>query len=174
MHKPRNCFHIFRCWARGCLPWSPIVFEWCSASWSTRATQNTSHDSWPHFHMHVLSFQKSPLQICRVSRRIDVCSMLQFHVHAEIANVKSHVVTLILCDPQCSHSETTRHTEWWRSLLPSTAHAFTYCHQLAVYGTSLKTFLYTYVCTVRLKYKVQTETILHHKIHNITKLYCID
>jgi len=39
-------------------------------SWSSRATRNTSHDSWPHFHTHVVSFQKSPLQICRVSRRI--------------------------------------------------------------------------------------------------------
>ena len=39
-------------------------------SWSARATRNTSHDSWPHFHTHVVSFQKSPLQICRVSRRI--------------------------------------------------------------------------------------------------------
>jgi len=29
-----------------------------------------SHDSWPHFHTHVVSFQKSPLKICRVSCRI--------------------------------------------------------------------------------------------------------
>jgi hypothetical protein len=33
-------------------------------SWSA------SHDSWPHFHMHVVSFQKSLLQIYRVSCRI--------------------------------------------------------------------------------------------------------
>ena len=39
-------------------------------SWSMRATRNTSRDSWTHFHTHVVSFQKSPLQICRVSRRI--------------------------------------------------------------------------------------------------------
>ena len=41
-----------------------------SLSWSARATRKPSHDSWPYFHMHVVSFQKSPLQICRVSRRI--------------------------------------------------------------------------------------------------------
>jgi len=39
-------------------------------SWKARATRNTSHDSWPHFHTHVVSFQKSPLQIYRVSRTI--------------------------------------------------------------------------------------------------------
>ena len=39
-------------------------------SWSARATRNTSHDSWSRFHMHVVSFEKSPLQICWVLRRI--------------------------------------------------------------------------------------------------------
>jgi hypothetical protein len=39
-------------------------------SWTAHATRNTSHDSWPYFHSHVVSFQKSPLQVCRVSRRI--------------------------------------------------------------------------------------------------------
>jgi len=53
--------------------------------------------------------------------------------------------TLVLCNSQCSHSDTTRHAEWWRYLLPSTAHSFTYCHRLAVYGTSLETFWYTIV-----------------------------
>jgi len=38
--------------------------------WSLHATRNTSHDSWPRFYTHVVSFQKSPLQICRVSRKI--------------------------------------------------------------------------------------------------------
>jgi len=54
-------------------------------------------------------------------------------------------LTLLLCNSQCSHSDATRHAEWWRSLLPSTAHSFTYCHRLAVYGTSLETFWYTLV-----------------------------
>jgi hypothetical protein len=53
--------------------------------------------------------------------------------------------TLVLCNSQCSHSDATRHAEWWRSLLPSTAHLFTYCHWLAVYGTSLETFWYSLV-----------------------------
>jgi len=53
--------------------------------------------------------------------------------------------TLVLCNSQCSHSDATRHTEWRRSLLPSTAHAFTYCHRLAFYGTSFETFWYIYV-----------------------------
>jgi len=53
--------------------------------------------------------------------------------------------TLVLCYSQCSHSDAARHAEWWRSLLPSIAHWFTYCHRLAVYGTSLETFWYTIV-----------------------------
>jgi len=53
--------------------------------------------------------------------------------------------TLVLCNSQCSHSDATRHAEWWRFLLPSTAHSFTYCHRLAVCGTSLETFWYTLV-----------------------------
>jgi hypothetical protein len=53
--------------------------------------------------------------------------------------------TLVLCNSQCSHSDATRHTEWRRSLLPSTSHAFMYCHRLAFCGTSLETFWYTYV-----------------------------
>ena len=53
--------------------------------------------------------------------------------------------TLVLCNSQCSHSDAIWHTKWRRSLLPSTAHAFTYCHRLAFYGISLKTFWYTYV-----------------------------
>ena len=39
-------------------------------SWSARTTRNTSHNTWPHFHTHVVSFQKSLLQICQVWRRI--------------------------------------------------------------------------------------------------------
>jgi hypothetical protein len=52
--------------------------------------------------------------------------------------------TLVLCNSQCPHSDATWHTEWWHSPLPSTVHAFTNCHRLAVYGTSLETFWSTY------------------------------
>jgi len=33
--------------------------------------------------------------------------------------------TFALCISQCSHSDATRHAEWWRSLLPTTVHSFT-------------------------------------------------
>ena len=56
--------------------------------------------------------------------------------------------TLVLCNSQCSHSDATRHAEWWRSLLPSTAHLFMYCRRLAVYRTNLETFWYTLVYTL--------------------------
>ena len=115
-------------------------------SWSSRATLNTSRDSCPHFHTHVVSFQKSPLQICRVSRRILFALSSNF-----TSMLKSQMwrhtwwQTLVLCNSQCSHSDATRHTEWRSSLLPSTARAFTYCHRLAFRGPSLETFWYTYV-----------------------------
>jgi len=59
---------------------------------------------------------------------------------------------LVLCNSQCPHSDATRYAEWRRSLLPSTAHAFTYCHQLAFYGTSLETFwcIYVYFCDLKM------------------------
>ena len=115
-------------------------------SWSARATRNTSHDSWPHFHTHVVSFQKSPFQICRVSRRIwrllfAPVSRPCWNRNCEGSRGDKHS----LRNSHCSHNDATRHTEWRRSLLPRTAHAFTYCHWLAFYGTSLETFWYTYV-----------------------------
>jgi hypothetical protein len=74
--------------------------------------------------------------------------------------------TLLLWNSQCSHSDATRHSEWRRSLLPSTAHAFTYCHRLAFYGTSLETFWYTYI------HQLLTSKLINVKIdqtieHNI-------
>jgi hypothetical protein len=59
----------------------------------------------------------------------------------------------VLCNSQCSHSDATRHAEWWRSLLPSTANSFMYCHRLAVYRTSLETFWYTLVYTLTITHK---------------------
>jgi len=47
MHKPPNCFHIFRCWAHGRSPWPLVVFKWCSASLEVRMpleTPCTTHD----------------------------------------------------------------------------------------------------------------------------------
>ena len=71
IHKPPNCFHIF--WALSswkiALTSRRLRVMFC-LSWSAHATRNTSHDSWSHFHVHIVSFQKSPLQICQVSRRI--------------------------------------------------------------------------------------------------------
>jgi hypothetical protein len=75
-------------------------------SWSVRANQNTSHDSWPHFYRHVISFQKSPLQICRVSRRI--WCLLSAPVSHLCWNHKCEGThgDKLLCNSQCSHSDT--------------------------------------------------------------------
>jgi hypothetical protein len=128
--------------------------EWCSASLEVPVPLGT-----PCTTRSIISICK--LYHCKSLRskfaefhaEFDVCSLLQFHVHAEIADVQAHVVTntLVLYNFQCSQSDTTWHTEWRRSLLPTAAHAFTYCHRLVIYGTSLGTFWYTYV-TLTLKY----------------------
>jgi hypothetical protein len=94
-----------------------------------------------------VSFQKSPLQICRVSRRI--WCLLSAPVSRSCWNRKCLGTrgdkTLVFCNSQCSHSDATRRTEWRRSLLSTTAHAFPYCHRLAFYVTNLETFWYTNV-----------------------------
>ena len=55
-------------------------------SWSVRATRSTLHNSWSHFYMHIISFQKSVLQICQVSRRI--CCLLSAPVSRRCCNCK--------------------------------------------------------------------------------------
>ena len=97
-------------------------------SWSARATRNTSRDSWPHFHAHVISFRKSPLQICRVSHRI--WCLLFAPISRPCWNRK------------CEGTRGDKHS-CCATPNAHTAHAFTYCYWLAVYGTSLETFWYT-------------------------------
>ena len=146
MHKPPNCFHIFRCLAHGSSPWPLVVFEWCSASPEAFVPlENTLHDSWPHFRTHIVSFQMSPIQICRVSRRIWCllsapvshpcwnckCEVTCGDKHWCCAIPNVHTATplgILSGDVPCSQAQRT----------------FTYCHQLAFYGTSLETFWYTY------------------------------
>jgi hypothetical protein len=45
--------------------------------------------------MHGTTIKKKNLssKFAEFHAELDVCSLLQFHVHAEIANVKAHVVT---------------------------------------------------------------------------------
>ena len=64
----------------------------------------------------------------------------------------------LCCATLCSHSDATRHAEWRRSLLLSIANAFTYCHGLAVCGTSLETFWFTYVCIDNQIFKILSPT----------------
>jgi hypothetical protein len=78
-------------------------------------------------------------------------TLIQFHVHAEMANVTAHVVTNTHV-VQLPMSTQRRHSACWvvTFLLPSTAHSFMYCHRLEVYGTSLETFWYTLVHVVNI------------------------
>ena len=77
----------------------------------------------------------------------DVCSLIQFHVHAEIANMKAHVVTntrvvqLPMLTQRC-------HSAYWVMTFPAPKHSAR-IHVLpsvgGLYGTSLETFWYTCV-----------------------------
>jgi hypothetical protein len=135
--------------ARGRSPW-PLVFKWCSASREARVHSK-------HLARLMASFLYARRIISKVSAP-DLPSFTQNSMFALCSSFTSMLEsqmwrhtwwqTLVLCNSQCSHSDATWHAEWWRSLLPSTAHSFMYCHRLAVYGTSLKTFWYTLVLTL--------------------------
>jgi len=92
IHKPPNCFHIFRCWAHGRSPWPLVVFEWCSASLEACVRLETPHTT--HGLISICTsyhFKSLRSRFAKFHAEFDVCSLLQFHVHAEIANVKAHV-----------------------------------------------------------------------------------
>ena len=112
-----------------------------------------------HLTQHVATFPYARCIISKVSAP-DFLSFMQNLMFALCSSFTSMLKsqmwrhtwwqTLMLCNSQCSHSDATWHTKWRRSLLPSTGYAFTYCHRLVVYGTSLQTFWYTFVDAVDL------------------------
>ena len=90
---------------------------------------------WPHFYTHVVSFQKSPLQICRVSRRIwcllstpvsrpcwnRKCEGTHGDKHSCCATPNVHTATplgVLSSDLPCSQTQRTRSSTaiGWRSM----------------------------------------------------------
>jgi hypothetical protein len=121
MHKPLNCFYIFRCWARGRLPW-PLVFEWCSASLEARVPLETPCMTHGLVYIRTSYHLKSlRSRFAKFHAEFDVCSLLQFHVHAEIANVKRHVVTNthVVQLPMFTQR---RHSACWMVTFPAPKH----------------------------------------------------
>jgi hypothetical protein len=105
MHKPRNCFHIFRWWLRE-MPWPLVVFE-RSASLETRVpleTPGTNHGL--NSICTSYYFKSLHSRFAEYQKELEVCSLLQFHVHDEIANVKAHVVTHSCYATPNVHTET--------------------------------------------------------------------
>jgi len=95
-------------------------------------------------------FKSLRFRFAEFHAEFDVCSLLPFQVHAEIANVKAHMVTNTrVVQLQMFTRHATRHTKWRRSLLPSTADAFMYCHRLEVYGTSLEILIHLRILHVQ-------------------------
>ena len=143
IRKPPNCFHIFRCWARGSSPLIsrrlrvmrvPLLKRACHSKHLTRLMV-----SFPYARLIIPKVPASDLTSFMQNLMFAVCSSVTCMLKSQMWR-HTWWQKLVLCNSQSSHSDTTRHTEWRRSLLPSTAHAFTYCHWLAFYGTSLETF----------------------------------
>ena len=148
MHKPPNCFHIFRCWAHGRSIWLLVIFEWCSTSLEARVPLKTSCTTHGLISIPTSYYSKvsaPDLPSFTQNLMFALCSSFTSMLKSQMWR-HTWWQTLVLCNSQCSHSNTTWHTEWRRYLLPSTVQAFTYCHRLAFYGTSLETFWYTNVC----------------------------
>ena len=123
MHKPPNCFHIFRCWARGRSPWPVIVFKWCFASLEARVPLETPRTTYGLISTRTpYHFKSHRSRFAEFHAEFDVCSLLQFHVHAEIANVKAQVVTntrvvqLPKFTQQC-------HSAYWVATFPAPKHS---------------------------------------------------
>jgi hypothetical protein len=122
LHKTPNCFHIFGCWARGRSPWPLVVFDWYSASLEARVPLETRHTT------HRLSsirtsyhFKSLRSRFAEFHAEFHVCCLLQFHVYAEIANVKSDVVTntgVVQLPMFTKH----RHSAYWVATFPAPKH----------------------------------------------------
>ena len=96
-------------------------------------------------------FKSLHSRFAEYQKELEVCSLLQFHVHDEIANVKAHVVTHTR-DVQISKFAQCRHSAYsvMNITAPSTVHAFKYCHRLAFCGSSIENFYApTYDCTLQ-------------------------
>jgi len=135
MHKPPKCSTFLGVELMEAPLTSHSLWAMFCLSWNAHATQNTSHDSWPHFHTHVISFQKSPLQICQVSRRIwcllsasvsrpcwnRKCEGTQGDKHSCCATPNVHTATplgILSGDVTCSQAQRTHSCTaiGWRSM----------------------------------------------------------
>jgi hypothetical protein len=123
MHKLPNCFHIFGFRAGGRSPWPVVVFEWCSASLEARMLLET-----PRKTRGIISIRTS-YHFKSLRSRFDefhaefgVCCLLQFHVHAVIADVQAHVVTNtgVVQLPMFTKR---RHLAYWVATFPAPYHS---------------------------------------------------
>ena len=147
MHKSLNSFHIFRGWACRRLPRPLVIIQWCSAA--LEAPWNTLHDSLLHCHTHDKSCQKSQLQIYWVWLRI-WCSLSALVCSPWWNHKCAHACGHNNCRSTAQYSQNTiRYPSWWRLLLSPTPRACPYCHLLACYWSSLRTFWYHLVLAMR-------------------------
>jgi len=123
MHKPLNCFRIFRRWAHGRSSWPLVVFEWCSASLEARMPLETP--SATHGLISICMsyhFKSLHSRFAEFHAEFDVCCLLQFHIHAENTIVKAHVVTNTRV-VQLSMLTQQRHSAYWVVTFPAPKHS---------------------------------------------------
>jgi len=133
MHKPPNCFHIFKCWARGRSPWPLVVFERCSASLEARVPLETPCTTHGLFSIRTsYHFKSLRSRFAEFHAEFDIYFLLQFYVHVEIANVKRHVVTntRVVQLPMFTQR---RHSACWEMTFPAPKHS-TLIHVLPSVG----------------------------------------
>ena len=133
-HKPPNCFHIFRCWAHGSSPWPLVIFEWCSASLEVRVPLETPRTTHGLLSIHTsYHFRSLRSRFAEFHTEFDVCSLLHYQVHAEIANVKAHVVTntRVVQLPMFTQQH---HLAYWVATFPAPKHS-AHIHVLPLVGT---------------------------------------
>ena len=141
MHKSLNCFEIFG----GLLNF--VIIQWCSAALEVFVPFETP---WPTFHcsiaIHMTKHVKSLSYRIWCSLTTLVCSPWWIR---KCARARGHWNSRSVAHDVYSDITRYRHIAWRQLLLIPTARWSPYCHLLACYRSSLKTFCFdttSYIC----------------------------
>jgi hypothetical protein len=115
----RTVSTYFGFWARGRSPWPLVVFEWCSGSIEARVPLETPRTTHGLISIHTsYHFKRIRSRFAEFNAGFDVCSLLQFHLHAEIADVQAEVVTNAGV-VQLAMFTQRRHLAYWVATFPA-------------------------------------------------------
>ena len=126
MHKSLNCFHIFRVWACERSSRPLVIIQWYFAALESCMPIKTPCTTHCFIAIHMANTSKVSLaDLPSLTQNLmsALCSSL---VHDKITNVPMNAANW--------------YTAWWWLLLRPTACTSLYCHLLACYWSSLRTF----------------------------------